>query len=236
MPHDTVKKHVNVLQFTKENFPLEEIRLLNSCLFKVNQRKNIVDTEFEINLFKFAELNKVPLAEAYNLAVFFTDKWLKATYQVITPDGAVHITPLLSRLTYEEENKRILIMWNSAFVSLISGDMVPGTFIKSDIRMSLTSSKTRYNLYEELQKYIYILFAKNRGSFDITFTSLREASGISETQYKEYKKFNEKILKPTLEEIHSTLGIKIYAEKRRSWNFVRFSLKSPGKELNVVQL
>jgi hypothetical protein len=189
----------------------------------MNQQQLATDTEFEINLFKFAELNKAPIAEAYSLAVQCTNKWLTSIYKVTTPDNCTTMTPLLAKLIHDEKEKRIFITWNPSFVSLISGDMVPGTFIKSDIRMSLSRSKTRYNLYEELQKHIYILFAKNRASFDISLEELRFASGVT-TQYPEYKDFNKYVLKPTLEDIEKLIHISLQAEKRRSWNFIRFTL------------
>lgn len=220
---NVIRKHVDCVELTRAALTLQEIRLLHSCLYNVNQLEELTGL-IPVNLEKFAEVNKLRPYEAFTEAEKIVKEWFTKAYEFPLVNGKYYYSTLIVTAEINVKYKTISIKWNDDFIPLISGKMPPGQFISVNIKMSKTSSKMRYVLYEALQKKIFKLFNKGTNYIEYSVEELRKITDC-EDKYLDFGDFNKSVIKPTLDDIYKNTGLKLYATKRRSWTKVKFSLK-----------
>jgi hypothetical protein len=117
--------------------------------------------------------------------------------------------PIFSKAEYIEGSSYITVQFHKELMPLLLA--LKNEFTKLPVRYCVElKSKYSIRLYELFKKY------ENTGHRVDSYEELRDKLGIEEERYKEYKKFEEKILKPSVKEINEKTDISIEYKKIRT--------------------
>ena len=207
-----IKLHHGAIDLFKD-IELYDTRFVNCCLIGENQGITFGTGQYyAIDLVRYGEVCGLDKGKAYKHALEAALKLSKLRLSVKLMDGSTLHTTLIYAVKEDIDTGYILIQWNRDFIPYISGQMPKGRFLMVDARMDGVTTNKRYCLYLLIQKHLWKLGSEE--VFYLTKQALRDALGLQEQDYKEFKVFNSSLLKPTLKDIYSKLGINLKTKVR----------------------
>lgn len=221
MKDTKILKHDNVLALTRIFDTMDEIRFFNSCLVLTNQKKTFADfLHYPLDIAGYADKGGISLGQAYDELVKLVEIYKNKNIEIPLGNGQIWVVSLIHSYIKDDDTRSLQVLFDERLIPYISGRMSFGEFVYIDDRMGATSSKKRYLLYELLHKRLYNVEINQ--SFTILTKEIREYLKIPPEEYKEYKFLNVRVIKPTIEDIWETLGIKLsYKGNKVSITFTR---------------
>lgn len=210
----TVRLRQDILEDVINKLRIDESRFINCCLLEVNQGiKFKEENYYPVDVNRYAELQHIESGKAIKELIELCEFHKTNSLAIpVAGNGTLHTSLIYEYLHYEEE-KLLHINWNPKLIPYISGTMVAGKFLTIDTRMDGVSSSRRYSMYILLANNLWQL--EKYGSFALSSLEIRTGLGLIAGEYKELNVLNSKVIKPTLKDIYSKLGINLQCAIKR---------------------
>jgi plasmid replication initiation protein len=210
---------------------LQEQRLILACIGQIDSRNDLTkQDEFKVSAKDFSAFSNTPLKNAYRDLKEAAENLFERRLTFHSPSSdKTLVARWVSSIEYNEGEGCIELCFAQRILPLIS--QIKGHFTKYKLEhVSNLSSVHAIRIYEMCLQYLKI----GERSFEIN--EIKKTLGL-DGQYPEFKDFNKRVLRPSVEQINKYTDIKIRlnpVRKNRKIVSLEFEIESKQSRAHKV--